>query len=398
MAINNVNAITRAINEGFMPILEENAAVLNGLADTEFSTVPAALGQNILTPITPILTAVDIVPGVIPIEGQTETLTNVNVTFTKQRAVKFFLSGDDYMALESPTPTPGFVPNSLKEAMRVARNEIAVFGYALLAAGATSAIGTAGSDPFAAPTAIQGLLPNWEQMVQYLNDSLAPLSDRFGILSTTAYGQLSQNPLLIEVQKSGNDEMLRQGMIGMLQGIGVNFDQLLAPVTVGTAENYLLSVATAVGDATLTLKTGTGTILPGDIVQIAGDATNYVAGLTPGGFAAPGVLTLSVGNRPGTNVGYVAQINAINAAVTVVAAGRRLPCFHSQAMKLAVRPTAMPPGGDMAKESAIFMDPKTGLAMRLAYYEGYLKNQFELQYVYGGTVTRPELSKVWIGK
>src|SRR5580700_7925420 len=175
---NVLTAITRNINEGFMPILEE-AAVIPGVADTDFSTIPAALGQNMLIPITPILTAGDIVPAVIPTQAQSETLGNVNVVFTKQRAVKFFLSGDDYLALESPTPTPGFVPNSLKEALRVARNEIAVFAYGVIAAAATSAVGTAGSDPFTAPTAVGALLPNMALMVQYLNDSLAPRMDRY---------------------------------------------------------------------------------------------------------------------------------------------------------------------------------------------------------------------------
>jgi hypothetical protein len=350
-----------------------------------------------LIPITPILAAGDIVPAVIPTQAQSETLGSVNVTFVKQRAVKFFLSGDDYLALESPTPTPGFVPNSLIEAMRVARNEIATFGYGVLSAAATSAVGTAGSDPFTAPTAIAALLPNMATMVQYLNNSLAPKLDRYGILTTSAYGQLATNPLLIRVNESGDKEMLRQGMIGVLQGVGLNYEQLLGDVTVGTAAGYLLNVATAYGDATLNLKTGTGTILPGDIISIAGDPTYYVAGVTPGGFAAPGVLTLSVGNRPGKNVGYVMQVNAVNSAVSVIASGSRMPVFHKQALKLAVRPTAMPPGGDLARNSAIFADPKTGLAMRLAYYPGYMQNQWELQYVYGATTTRPELSKVFIG-
>jgi len=63
------------------------------------------------------------------------------------------------------------------------------------------------------------------------------------------------------------------------------------PATTGTGSAYVVDNGSgyAVGEVSITLKTGSGTILAGDIVTFTGDANKY---LVKTGIAAPGAITL----------------------------------------------------------------------------------------------------------
>ena len=74
----------------------------------------------------------------------------------------------------------------------------------------------------------------------------------------------------------------------------------------GGGLGYLTSAAYAIGSTAITLTTGAGTVLAGDTVLFAGDATPY---LVSGGIAAPGAITLV---SPGLKTAI-----ALSAAVTV---------------------------------------------------------------------------------
>lgn len=396
MTENVLTNLIRNVNAEFMEILNE-AAPFPKLVDTDFSSVPVAKGQTLRTPITPVLGITDRSNAMIPTLVDGETTLGADIQVTWDKVVKFKLSGDDYAALNLPTPTEGYISNNMIEAMRVMRNYISNFVAVDIAKNATAAYGTAGQDPFAAPTAIGAILPGLSRLKRFMRDSLAPNNDQNGVITTSAMDQLGTNPALVEVQKSGSDQLLRDGIVGRIQGFGLAYDQTLADVAVGTAAAYVIDTAAVVGDATLSLKTGTGTILPGDVIAVAGDPSLYIAGPQVNPFAGPGLLPLSVGNRPGKNVGYVNFASPTGTAVTVYATGTRMPFFQKGAYKLIARPSLVPPDGDQAKSSAIFQDTQSGVYMRLAYYLGYGVNQWELQVSGGGKTIRPELAKVAIG-
>lgn len=390
---NVLTSLIRNLNLSFMEILQEQAAILP-LVDADTGTAPAAVGQTVRTPITPVLTSSAYTPAMIPTLAAGETVGYADVLITNQDKVAFQISGDDMIALEEPTTTVGFIPNSVIEAVRALRVVLANRAMTAMVLGATAAVGASGSDPFTPPTAIAALLPNMALLGQYMNDSLCPAADRNMIATTSAYAQLQTNPLLIKVNESGDNEVLRNGIVGRLQGFGIGYDQLSVYPAIGTGTGYLLSVATAVGDTQITVGTGTGTIIAGDLISIAGDPSIYIAKTA----LAAGVVTLVVGTRAGyKNSGYINKVNAIGQAVTVMGVGSRMPIFHKTAMKRIVRPTAMPPDGDLAVMSNTFIDQASGCAMRLAYYKGYGVNQWEVQAASGFAVLRPELIKLAVG-
>jgi hypothetical protein len=101
--------------------------------------------------------------------------------------------------------------------------------------------------------------------------------------------------------------------------------------TKGTGSGYLINDASAsVGDTTVTVDTGTGTILAGDIVTIAGTTDKYVVN------TALASTTFTIG-APG-----LVAAEADNDAVTVGNSYRPNVVFDRNAIHLITRAPAMP--------------------------------------------------------
>ena len=57
--------------------------------------------------------------------------------------------------------------------------------------------------------------------------------------------------------------------------------------------------------------------------------------------------------------------------------------FHRSAIELAIRPPALPNGGDAADDIMLVQDPHSGLVFEIAHYKGYRKALIEVRCVYG---------------
>ncbi|MDZ4328678.1 MAG: P22 coat - protein 5 family protein, partial [Pseudomonas sp.] len=163
-----------------------------------------------------------------------------------------------------------------------------------------------------------------------------------------------------------------------LQGIMVKESAAPVSAAAGTGASYTSNTAGyAVGATDITLITGTGTVLAGDIVTFAGDTNKYVVAT---GVAAPGVISLA---EPGLRVALAASA----VAMTITAASTANVCFHRGAIELGIRAPAMPKGGDAAVDLMIVQDPHSGLVFEIAAYKGYMKSMFDVRCIYG--------SKAW---
>lgn len=248
-----------------------------------------------------------------------------------------------------------------------------------LALGASRATGTAGTTPFASN------LGDSAQIRKILDDNGAPASSRSLVINTSAGAALRTLGQLTKANESGNTMTLRDGELLNLQGFSVRESAQINDATAGTGSGYLINNASgyAIGSTSLTLDTGTGTILAGDIITIG--SNKYVVATA----LASNVVVI---NTPG----LVAAV-ADNAAVTVNATSARNIAFSSDALILATRLPMFPAQGDLAIDNEIITDPRTGISFDLRVYPGDGMVLYRIHALWGYVAAKPAHAAILLG-
>ena len=362
-------------------VLAERAS-LPRMVMTDFKAEQAAVNQSVTVPFAPTVAGADRTPAATFTVAADRTVTNTTISITKDRKFPFHMTGDDFLRMKQ---NPEFMPLSMAQAMRAWRNEVHsdIAGLHTKAAGYYSAstpssgasLGTAATTPFASDIS---LITGAEKL---LNDSLAPMEDRFLFIDTAAKANLGGLGQLIKANEAGTSDLLRQGIVGQLAGFNVVWGNDVKLHTAGTGATYQLNGAHSAGATTITVDTGSGTILAGDVVTI--NSVQYVVAtaLSAGSFTITSGLLTAL---------------ADNVAVAVSASSRRNLAFHREAIGLAIRLPRLPDGGD-AGEHIEVMDPETGIGCRFSTYKGYGLNNYELSSAWGVAAVRPELMKLILG-
>ena len=170
-------------------------------------------------------------------------------------------------------------------------------------------------------------------------------------------------------------------------GFLVKRSAAITTVTAGTGASYQTNnvAGYAVGDATIALDTGSGTVLAGDVVTFTGDTNKYVVNTALSGGS------LAIGT-PGLRATL-----ADNVAMTVGGAFTANVALHKSAVELAIRPPAEPNGGDAADDNMIVVDPWSGLAFEIASYKGYMKRMIEVRALYDVKAWKPDAIAIHLG-
>jgi hypothetical protein len=307
-----------------------------------------------------------------------QVITPATLTITKQRAFPFSWSGEEQKAVDFG---PGYLTikqDQIAQAIRALTNEMELDIFNAFRAGASRSYGTVGTPLFNTP----GDLSEVSQLRKILDDNGAPMSDRWLVLGTTAGANLrGKQSILTKVNESGTDSTLRQGVLLDVFNFGFRESAAVNQVTKGTGSAYTTNTAGyAVGATSITLITGTGTILAGDTITIGSDTNKYVV---TSGIAAPGAITIA---QPGLLVAIPASATAI----TVL--GNLTPAigFSRNAFVLATRLPAIPDGGDLAQDRMTVTDPRSGISLEVAMYPGYRMVVYEISACWGVLALKPE--------
>ena len=212
------------------------------------------------------------------------------------------------------------------------------------------------------------------------------MSGRQLVVDTSAGASLRSLNQLNRINEAGETSMLRQGSLGELHGSMYRESGQAYLHTKGAGLLYQLSGAHAVGATSLLLKTGTGTVLVGDIITFASDTNKYVVSK---GVAAPGTIEI---NKPG----LVAAV-AANAAMAIGDSYAANVNFTSGSLMLATRLPDLPAEGDIALDRFPLMDMRSGLVFELSVYPGYRKNRYEVGLSWGVKGIKPEHSAIMLG-
>ncbi len=332
------------------------------------------------------MTAADATPSNVSSTGTDQTVGSGEMKITKVRKVSFNWTGEESQALSAGDVPQGqnVMRDQFAQAMRTLVNEIENDLWLAAYKGASRGYGTAGTTPFGTAND----LSDFAGVLEILEKNGCPAGDRHLVVGSAAMANLrGKQSVLFKVNEAGNADLLRRGVVGEVQGLMVHNSHPIATHTKGTGSGYLINNASgeAVGETTITTDTGTGTIIPGDIVTFAGTSHKYVVNtaLASNDFVIgkPGLLVLEADND---------AITVGNNYVPNVA-------FDRNALHLITRAPALPQGGDSADDMIEIVDPQTGLAFQVAVYRQYLQASYEVRMAWGVKAVKSDHIAILLG-
>jgi hypothetical protein len=244
--------------------------------------------------------------------------------------------------------------------------------------------GTSGTTPDA--------LSDLANVGKVLNNNDAPMMDRALVMDFDALAKYQALDSIVEVDKSGTNAALRQGLLGQIYGMTLAADGQVKTHTAGTftaVGTPLTAGSTAAGATSIDMDGGAGTetIVKGDIFSI--DGQQYVA--TANATATAGAITVPVYPAVPAIIGDNTAVVFPDETATAHVANLG---FHRDAFALAMAPLEAPMGG----ANAATVNFK-GLSIRVVmdYAFSTDKNQIRFDVLYGTKTLFPELAVRLLG-
>lgn len=354
---------------GFVPAVQRN-----------ISAERAAKGEAITWAVAPSNTSADIAPAMAVPEPADQTVGKGSITITKAKAAAFGYVGEQQLGLRNGSGYLSLQADQIAQALRVLVNEVEADLAAAAAAAGSRAYGTVGTIPFATN------LGEAAQAKKILDDNGAPGSDRQMVFSTTVGASMRTLGQLTKANEAADTTLLRQGVLLDVHGFAMRESAQVISHVAGTNNGSASTnnAGYAIGATVLTLASaGTGTVLVGDVVTIAGDTNKYVVVAGDADVSNGGTITLAA---PGLRK----AIAASNTVITTIATHTQSVFFPRSAMGLVARAPAKPEEGDLRIASMLMTDPRSGLTFEVSIWPGYRKVRFEVGLAWGVAAVKPE--------
>lgn len=346
------------------------------------SAEAAAVGQEVRSPVVQPVGLQDITPGLTAPNAGDHVIGNVPVVITTSKSYPIRWNGEEQKGLNGPAGagTSIIMKNQFINAFRALGNAVDLSLASAAIAGASRATGTPGTTPFG----VAGDLSDFALARKILEDNGAPTTSLNMVINSSSAANLrGKQSVLFKVNEAGTDDMLRQGVIGRVEGFDVAQSAQLKTVVKGTGTGYLVnSTGLVIGSVSIPVDTGTGTILPGDAITFAGDPNVYMVN----SYSA-GIITIG---GPGLQSAV-----ADNAAITIGNSYAPNVAFAKSALVLAARAPAMPIGMDgkpidAADDMMMITDPVSGLSFQLTQYRQYRQIYWEIGLAWGVKAVKPD--------
>jgi hypothetical protein len=354
---------------GFIPAVAKNTK-----ADA------AAKDQTVSAPVAPIAVTEDIVPGPTAPNTGDQNIGHVDVKITKSKMAPVKWNGEEQLAVGPSGTYNTILADQFKQAFRALANEVDA-DLGALYYGSSRMVGTPGTTPFS----VKDDLSDAALARKVLEDNGAPTTDLQMVLGSSAIANLrGKQSVLFKVNESGTEQLLREGVLGRLEGFNIHNSAGVKNVAAGAGTGYLVNGAKVAGDIIIAMDTGTGGIAQGNVVKFAGDDNSYMVAA-----ATASTITLAA---PGLR-----QALADNTAITVVSAYTANMAFDRNAFLLASRTPAMPEGGDTADDVMNVTDSVSGITFQIALYRQYRQVRYEVGLAWGVASIKPAHSVIIAG-
>lgn len=369
---NTLTGLIPVIYKGMDIVARERIGLISKVTlDADASM--AAVGQAVRSFLTAPSAAVDNTPGSYAPNSGGQVISYNEIQITKSKSVPVQWTGEEVRSVGGQYEQ--MLANQFAQAFRTLSNLVEADLASAMTLGGSRAFGAVGTTPFATA----GDLSDSAGVLKILDDNGAPFQDLSYVANNATMASFrGKQSVLYKVNEAGTAELLRQGTIGNLQGMAIGQSAALSTKHVAGTANaaYVLNGASAVGDTTVAVKTGAGTIVAGDVVVI--NSVKYVVATD----LAAGSFTI---NKPGVQVA-----GADGDAVTITASYATDLAFHRGSTILLARQPIMPPGGDMALDVMGITDPVSGITFQVALYRQYRQLHIEIGLAWGSKVIKPE--------
>lgn len=369
---NTLTAVTpKLLAQGLMALRQ--FAITPRLVNRRYEELAGERGSTIDVPIPSAIVAQAVSPAATPPSTADVSPTTVPVVLDQWFEAPFYLTDRDMLEAMN-----GTIPMQASEAIKALANNVDSYILGLYKK-FYGAVGTAGTTPLASSTA------DATGVRAVLNRQLAPLDDRYVVMNPDMEANALNLRAFQDASYSGNVQAILEGQLNRKLGFTWFMDQNIPTHTAGTAASYLINGTMTLGTKTLTVDGGSGTLVVGDLITIAGDPQTYVV------TAAMANAGTSISIEPGLQ-----RVPADNAAITRVASHVVNLAFHRDAIAFATRPLAQ----DGQGLGAIIMsevDPVTNLALRLEITREHKRTRFSYDILYGAEVVRRELGARILG-
>lgn len=374
---NVFTALQPVLYSAAQEVSNEPFGVISAIA-ASFDDMGVAIGDKVRVPVAPTAVTSDYVPSMQSAAGSDATASNVEVEITANKFVSWHLTGEQLRSLENGSTDGEWVRQMIAQGMRSLRNGAEIACAQAIKQGASRAVGTAGTNPFASDI---NVIPDVRKV---LFDNGAPMADLQLCIDSNAGTSARKLGIIQQAYQAGNDQERRSGDLLRQFGFSIRESAGIISHTKGTGASYVTSGATAAGVRDVALVTGTGTVLAGDVVTFAADTANkYIVG---SGVAAPGTIQL---NRPGARA-LIPTANALTVGNNYV------PnlAFERNAVVGIMRPPVMPANPLM--QTTLISD-SLGMTYLLVQIAGDGMATWRLHLAYGFKVVQSEHVAILMG-
>lgn len=373
------NTLTRLYGDLYAA-LDVVSRELVGFIPSAFRNVSAeraAVNQEIVYPISPVMGMFDVTPAMATPEPADVTIGNGTIKITKSKGVEFGWTGEQQKALNTGVGYLTVQGDLFAQGLRTLCNAIELDLAMEAAANASRAYGTAGATPFATNVGESA------QMRKILDDNGAPGTGRSLVIDTSAGAALRTLQNLTRVNEAGTAMTLRDGELLNLNGLSIKESAQVQNFVAGSAALATTGAGgSAVGATSIpTAAAGTGAIKVGDLISFAGDTNKYQV-VTGKADVSAGTASIVIA-EPGLRV----AIPAAATNITVVASHTCNIAFVSSALHLVCRAPALPQEGDNAIDRVTITDPRSGISFEVSLYAGYRKIRAEVTAAWGVKAT-----------
>lgn len=351
--------------------------------NTNFDDKGVAIGDKVTVPVAPVRAAVPYSPSMNLNNGNAgadATAGKVDVEITDNLQTSFYLDGEQEKSLQNGGTDQEWFRQLIDQSMRTLRNEADAAAYAAIKVGASKAIGTAGSTPFA--TGVDELA----DMNNLLYGQGAPMVDAQFVMSAAARVKFMKTGVYQYANVNGSDADRKAGILSREFGFSLRESAGITKHTQGIISlGYEVNDNTlAVGATTIDPKTGEGAVAAGSVFTVGSDPELYVMNTKITANTDPIYI-----NRPGL-------ANTVAAGDDLGFVGDYTPClaFERSAVVGVFRPPYIPANANIEQ---VLVSDQFGMTYLLCRVIGDGVVTWRLHLAFGIKVVQPEHVALLLG-
>lgn len=263
-----LTAIAPSLYSAAQEVSAEPAGVLDAINNT-FDDKGVAKGDSVKVPYMPVQSNTGFNPAAITTEGTGLTASAVSVTISKAQKNSMVLTGEQIRSLENGGNYQEWTRQWAAQAMRALRNEAEADAALVIKKGASRAVGTAGTTPFASD------LDLMVDVKKILRDNGAPFADPQLVINSAAAANFQKLGVYQLAYAAGSDAERRSGQYKPQFGFTLRDSSGIALHDSSSAASYVTNGGESAKAVSITVGTGSTKINAGDVFSLADRSGEY---------------------------------------------------------------------------------------------------------------------------